>query len=177
METLDQSPGLPSWAADDPQLWHAIVTGDNEQVRDLGLAMARDDPLNAPALYERAAIGAGRLGDLAALDVVVAEFDALGRQGRTMAATRAFIAALCTGADPSAERAARSAVFRAAATAWRELECHFTVAMVQLEATRVLGPVTSEGREASAEARRIFDQLGAVPFLAQLDAFEAPIRA
>ncbi len=176
-EAFARRPEPTSWAAADLRLWHAIATGDDKRARDLAMEMARSDPLNAPALYERAAIGASRLGDLAALDVIVTEFQALGRQGRTMAATGAFIAALCTGADPSAEPEARTAVFRAAATAWRELDCDFTVAMLQLEATRVLGPATREGREAAAEARRTFDRLGAVPFLARLDALEELVRA
>jgi tetratricopeptide (TPR) repeat protein len=175
----DQATGGPgteffTW---DPEQWHTIATGESEEARDRGIAAARADPLNAPAMYERAAIGAARLGDVATLDVILAEFDALGRQGRALAATRAFLAALRAGAAPATSRAARIAAFRSAAAAQRDLACEFNVALVQLEAARALDVATPEGREAAVEARRIFERLGAVPFLGLLAALEGAVPA
>ena len=172
-EAFARRPEPTSWAAADLRLWHAIATGDDKRARDLAMEMARSDPLNATRAVRAGSHRASRLGDLAALDVIVTEFQALGRQGRTMAATGAFIAALCTGADPSAEPEARTAVFRAAATAWRELACDRPgVALAGRDPAP--GPGDRRGSRGGRRASSALERLEARALLAVLDRLEEP---
>ncbi len=158
-----------AWTTD-ADLWHATAAGDARRALSLGLDAARRDPLNAPVMYERAAIAAARLGDAATLETIATEYDTLGRQGRLIAAIRGFIIALKTGIDAPREEVV--AAFRGAASAYRDIGCTFWVGLAQLEAVRVLGAGTDEGRQAASEARAILGRLGAAPFQAQLDALE-----
>jgi tetratricopeptide (TPR) repeat protein len=64
-------------------------------------------------------------------------------------------------------------LFREALAQWRERGIRFELALAALSMVYALGGDGAEVREAAAEAREIFTQLGAAPFLALLDAAEA----
>jgi class 3 adenylate cyclase len=60
--------------------------------------------------------------------------------------------------------------YRAAMAGWREFELRFDLALCGLDAVLLLGPDEPEVRAMGDEARAIFVQLGATPFLERLDA-------
>jgi hypothetical protein len=64
-------------------------------------------------------------------------------------------------------------LFREALAIWRERGIRFELALAGLTMVHALGTNHPEVREAAAEAREIFTQLGATPLLALLDAAEA----
>jgi tetratricopeptide (TPR) repeat protein len=63
-------------------------------------------------------------------------------------------------------------LFREALAQWRERGIRFDLALAALTMVYALGTEHPEAREAAAEAREIFTQLGATPLLALLDAAE-----
>ena len=71
---------------DEMRTWAALVAGDGATMVRHALAMGRDDELNAPFAYLRAAIGAALVGDAASARAAADELRALGRWGRAVAA-------------------------------------------------------------------------------------------
>ena len=76
--------------------------------------------------------------------------------------TEAGLAALDGRVEESAE------AYRAAIESWRTLGCTLDLAMCELDLVLLLGPDDPDA-SAAKEARDIFTQLGARPFLARLD--------
>ena len=89
-----------------------------------------------------------------------------GFHGRWMAAARLTAEAGLAGLDGRVEEAAES--YREAIEAWRALECTLDLALCELDLVMLLGPDHPDAT-AAKEARDIFTQLGAKPFLERLD--------
>ncbi len=114
------------------------------------------------ALQSRSSIA---LRDAPALREALASAHLL--RGRWIAALRAEIEAGLCALEGRADDAAE--LYGVAIDAWRALNCNLDVAITELELVHLLGsdhPAAVAGKE----ARDIFTQLGAAPFLARLDA-------
>ena len=85
-ELADASAGAVASLDDDIRTWIALVAGDGPATVRHALAMARDDELNAPVAYFRAAVGAAISGDAASARVAADELRALDRWGRSVGA-------------------------------------------------------------------------------------------
>jgi class 3 adenylate cyclase/tetratricopeptide (TPR) repeat protein len=77
----------------------------------------------------------------------------------------------CAGMAALEDRRAEAiAGYLDAARAWRELELRWDLALSQLEFVTLVGAHDPDARAAADEARSIFEELGAKPFLERLDA-------
>jgi len=117
------------------------------------------------ALLARSSIA---LRDAAALRAALASAHLL--RGRWIGAVRAEIEAGLAALEGRSDDAAE--LYAVAIDAWRALNCNLDVAITELELVHLLGP-DHPAAVAGKEARDIFTQLGAVPFLARLDAAQA----
>jgi hypothetical protein len=93
-EVADAVAGTQVSLDDDMRTWAALVAGDGQAAVRHGLAMARDDELNAPMAFLRAAIGASLAGDAASARAAADELRAHGRWGRAVAACTASTEAI-----------------------------------------------------------------------------------
>ncbi len=155
----------------DPLIWRALAEGDLRTVVDIGLELARTDPLNAPSALDRVGRAAAWLGDAVVLRKAIEDLARVAREGRWFQALQPTLAANLTRLEQGPEAAAPE--FRAAAGLWREIGSDFDLAMCQLDAALALGLGSTDGRAAADEARTILDRLGATPFLTRLDDLEA----
>lgn len=151
----------------DYRLWEAYVSGDHETVLRVAPEAARADPLNAPALFERAIRAAVWLGDAQGASALLVELRSLGRRGELVDAVELGLAAAIDGLSGRIDEAARG--LRDAVARMRGLEAAFGEAQVALDAVRVLGADSRVGAEMAAVARPILERLGATPLLEQLD--------
>jgi class 3 adenylate cyclase/tetratricopeptide (TPR) repeat protein len=87
-------------------------------------------------------------------------------RGRWMAAARLTTEAGLAALDGRTTEA--TAAYRAAIEAWRALDCTLDLALCELDLALLLGPDTPAG-SAAKEARDIFTELGARPFLDRLN--------
>jgi class 3 adenylate cyclase/tetratricopeptide (TPR) repeat protein len=149
----------------------AGVAGDFRTAYDVAVACAESDALNEFYLRERAARAAAWLGEVALVATQVDGLRALGYRGR---ANRASLRTAEAGlAALEGRRDAAVATFREAAGRWRDMGCEGALAFALLDAVRLLGPGTSEGREAAVEVRPILERLGSRALLGILDGLEA----
>jgi class 3 adenylate cyclase/predicted ATPase len=113
----------------------------------------------------RAAIWAGNEEDAR---TSAERLDALPQSDATIQAhrswARAAVAALAGRRDDAISG------FRRALTSFRELGTDFELARVALDMVHLLGPDEPDAASAAAEARAIFERLGAQPYLDRLDA-------
>jgi hypothetical protein len=107
------------------------------------------------------------MGDVDAARVVVREFQELGRSAAfpvaELVATEASLLAL------EGRRAEAVEQYRDAFRRYRDLKLSFDGAVIGLDAAKALGVDTPEGASAAAEAREVFERLGAQPFLEIMD--------
>lgn len=93
-----------------------------------------------------------------------------GFRGRWMATCRLSLEAGLAALEGEADKAVTH--YRRAIEAWRALDCTLDLAMCELDLVSLLGPQHPESSVAK-EARDIFVQIGAVPFLERLKAVTA----
>jgi hypothetical protein len=95
-------------------------------------------------------------------------FEATGVHGPASLAWRVTIrAGLAALAGDIAEA---TALFRQAFTGWRELGLPWDVALTVIDMAELLGPGHPDVQGVAPEARAILEGLGAVPYLARLEA-------
>ena len=144
----------------------SLAAGDIEAARRQAAAAVSADPfgINSPhalALEARAALWLhDRDGAQETLSAMA------GFRGRWMAAARLTAEAGLAALDGRAEESAEA--YRGAIEAWRTLECTLDLAMCELDLVLLLGPDNPDA-SAAKEARDIFTQLGAKPFLERLN--------
>jgi len=144
----------------------SLAAGDLERARRQAADAVAADPLGINSTYALVFQARASLW----LHNAAAAREALsamkGFRGRWMAAARftteAGVAALEGRVDESAES------YRAAIEAWRALDCTLDLAMCELDLVLLPGPDTPDAA-AAKEARDIFTQMGATPFLERLN--------
>jgi len=151
----------------------AFLDGDYPTAHRIAVDQARIDVLNGPSCLERAGRAALWMGDLEAARAVVREFHALGRSAAFPAAELAAIEAGVLALEGRREDALDR--YRDVFRRYRDLRLTFDGAVVKLDAVRLLGIDTPEGASAAAEAREVFERLGARPYLECLDQLAAEI--
>jgi class 3 adenylate cyclase/tetratricopeptide (TPR) repeat protein len=151
----------------DVRMVETFLDGDHAATQRISIERARTDVLNAPSSYERAGRAALWMGDVDAARVVVREFQELGRSAAfpvaELVATEASLLAL------EGRRAEAVEQYRDAFRRYRDLKLSFDGAVIGLDAAKALGVDTPEGASAAAEAREVFERLGAQPFLEIMD--------
>ena len=144
----------------------SLAAGDLEAARrEAGDAVALEpagiNSRYALAIWARACIW---LRDTAGVREALLAMTAF--RGRWMTAERLTVEAGLAVLEGRAEEAAR--VYRDAIEAWRTLECTLDLALCELDLVQLLGPDHPEATVAK-EARDIFTELGAKPFLERLN--------
>jgi predicted ATPase/class 3 adenylate cyclase len=144
----------------------SLAAGDLERARQESAAAVSADPMgiNSPyvlAIQTRACLW---LGDVDGART--AQSAMTGFRGRWMAAERLTAEAGLAALEGRVEKAAKS--YREAIEAWRALECTLDLALCELDLVLLLGPDHPDAT-AAKEARDIFTQLGATPFLERLN--------
>jgi len=142
------------------------ASGDFEGAHDLAARAVKLDPMgiNSPvalALQARASIW---VRDIEGVQQALASSRLI--RGRWMAAARAEMDAALAALEGRADEAGD--LYTVAVDAWRTLNCNLDVAMTELELVHLLGSEHPSAVSAK-EARDIFTQLGALPFLARLN--------
>ena len=151
---------------DDRRCWAALAAGDGSNAIRFGLALARDDELNAPFGYLRAAIGAALIGDAAAARTASDEHAHLGRWGRWVDATAAATDAIALALEGRRDEALSSG--REAIAAFRSLGVRLDEALVELGLGVALRP-SPESDEFLGAARETFVAVGALGLVATVD--------
>jgi class 3 adenylate cyclase/tetratricopeptide (TPR) repeat protein len=148
--------------------WVALVEGH--------FADATREALTAGEHYAGNLVGllgvAGRAalwgGDVGAAASCIGRLTVLSRAAT---AVEIDVRTLRAGVDAAEGRRVESlAGYRAAMAGWREFGLRFDLALCGLDAVHLLGPDEPEVRAMGDEARAIFEDLGARPFLERLDA-------
>ena len=144
----------------------SLAAGDIETARHEASQAVYADPMgiNSPhalAIQARAALW---LGDAEGLRAAVEGMKAFS--GRWMAAERLTAESGLAALGGRVEQATEA--YREAIEAWRTLKCTLDLALCELDLVLVLGPNHRDATVAK-EARDIFTQLGAKPFLERLD--------
>jgi class 3 adenylate cyclase len=165
-EVADAIAGTQVSLHDDMRVWAALVAGDGATMVQRGLAMAREDELNAPFAYLRVAIGAALVGDAASARAAADELRAYGRWGRVVAATMASTEAIALILEGN--RDAGSAAGRDALERLRTEGIRFSEAIVTLGLGVALGD-EEPGPSYVQRARALLDDLGAKAVVAMID--------
>jgi hypothetical protein len=144
----------------------SLAAGDVEAAHQKAAEAVSVDPLGlnsstALAIQARAALW---LRDAEGARAGLAGMKAF--RGRWMAAERLTVEAGLAAIEGRVEEAAEA--YRQAIEAWRVLECTLDLALCELDLVLLLGPDHPDATVAK-EARDIFTQLGAKPFLKRLD--------
>ena len=144
----------------------ALHAGDFAVACDEALVAARDDALASIylALAMRPALWGG---DLARAREVARLLEADPRTGIAVTANRMAARAGIAALEGRREEAV--AGYRAALASYRDLEQDFDVARLGLDFVLLVGADHPATREAAAEARAIFERVGARPYLERLD--------
>jgi class 3 adenylate cyclase/tetratricopeptide (TPR) repeat protein len=151
---------------DDRRCWAALVAGDGSNAIRHGLAMARDDELNAPFTYLRAAIGAALIGDATTARTASDEHGNLGRWGRWVDATAAATDAIALALEGRRDEALSTG--REAIAAFRSQGILLDGALLELGLGVALRPSPASD-ELLATARETFAAIGALGFVATVD--------
>jgi len=151
---------------DDRRCWAALAAGDGPNTIRYGLVLARDDELNAPFGYLRAAIGAALIGDAATARTASDESGHLGRWGRWVDATAAATDAIALALEGRRDEALTTG--REALAAFRSQGVILDAALVELGLGVALRP-SSESDELLGRARETFAAIGALGFVAAVD--------
>ncbi len=144
----------------------SLATGDIEAARRESAEAASADPMgfNSPTALAIQARSALWLGDVERARAALAGMKTF--RGRWIAATRLTAEAGLAALEGRVEEAAEA--YREAIEDWRTLECTLDLALCELDLVLLLGPDHPDAT-AAKEAKDIFTQLGAKPFLEQLD--------
>ncbi|HEX2222107.1 MAG TPA: adenylate/guanylate cyclase domain-containing protein [Candidatus Limnocylindria bacterium] len=148
-------------------LFGAVLTAQGDLAEALRLTASSYRRMSTPDAG--AARMAGRLACW--LGDVVAAHEALDhlrvKRGRTIAASQRELEAGIAALEGRRDEAL--AGFADAIRRWRDLGARFELALCDLNLVTTLGAGTPESRRAADEAREIFSELGAEPFLRMLD--------
>jgi class 3 adenylate cyclase/tetratricopeptide (TPR) repeat protein len=144
----------------------SLGTDDIEAARQESAEAVSADPtgINSPralAIQARACLW---LRDAEGARTALAEMKAF--RGRRVAAARLTVEAGLAALEGRVEESADA--YREAIEAWRALECTLDLALCELDLVLLLGPAHPDAT-AAKEARDIFTQLGAKPFLERLN--------
>jgi class 3 adenylate cyclase/tetratricopeptide (TPR) repeat protein len=152
----------------DLEMIEAQLNGDHETAYRVAVEQAQLDDLNAPSCYERAGRAAVWLGDPERAWQVHRAFADLGRVAPFPAAQLLAIEAGALALEGRRDEAVER--YQEAARRYREMRLAFDGAVIRLDAARVLGIGTPEGRAAADEARSVFERLAARRLIEQVDA-------
>ena len=155
----------------DAAMIEAQFTGDYATAYRVAMENAAVDNLNAPSMYQRATRAALWMGNLDLARESQAAFRAVGRTAALPAAQ--LIAGDAGVLAAEGRRAEALEGYRNAFQRYRDLRASFDGALVQLDAARLLGIGTPEGAAAAADARAVFERIGARPWLDVLAQFTA----
>ena len=144
----------------------SLATGDIDAARRAAAEAVSVDPvgINSPralAIQARAALW---LHDIDGARAALAGMKAF--RGRWMTAARIATEAGLAALEGRVEQASQA--YREAIEAWRTLECPLDLALCELDLELLVGPDHLDATVAK-EAREIFTELGAKPFLERLD--------
>jgi hypothetical protein len=166
-ELIDQVGPAPAALVETMNGYVATARGDAAAAYRAWMKVADESPLNEPQALMFAGRAAVQAKEVAAAQGTLDRLDRVGTHGALLDADRhailAGIAAL-DGRRPEAVGEYRDALRR-----YRELGLDFDVAMTGMDFVTLL-PDEPEARETADEARRLFERLGARPFLARLEA-------
>jgi class 3 adenylate cyclase/tetratricopeptide (TPR) repeat protein len=144
----------------------SLAAGDLETARREAATAVSADPLGINSPYALAFQARASLWLRSAAEAREALSAMKGFRGRWMAATRLTTEAGLAALEGQVEESAES--YREAIEAWRTLDCTLDLAMCELDLVLLLGP-DSPVSSAAKEARDIFTQIGATPFLERLN--------
>jgi hypothetical protein len=162
--------GMNASVPDDVDTWRALVAGDGRAAIRHGLEFARDDELNASLAYLRAAVGAAMVGDASAARTAADESRAGMRWGRVAEAIQAGTEAIALALEGSRERADEAA--RASLEGLRAGGIRLIEGLVLYGLGLALLP-QQPGPAYVAQARRLFDEIGAAGLVASVDRLAA----
>jgi class 3 adenylate cyclase/tetratricopeptide (TPR) repeat protein len=148
------------------------ASGDFESARDVAAQAVAMDPvgINSAVSVLQHARASLWIHDVEGLQRALESSYAV--RGRWMAAARAEMVAALAALEGRVDEAGE--LYAVAIDAWRALNCTLDVAITELELVHLLGSEHPDAVSAK-EARDIFTQIDAVPFLARLDA-DAPLE-
>jgi hypothetical protein len=151
--------------------WEAAATGRLDEARAEAEAAARITPYFVPISLPLAARAALWAGDAAAAGAVIARLDASVVRGQAIGLDRVTLRAGLAALE--GRRAEAIAGYREALRGWHEMGLAFDEAVAGLDMATLLDPTEREMAEAPAAvvaARETLARLGALPFLARLEA-------
>jgi hypothetical protein len=148
------------------------ASGDFEGARDFAAQAVAMDPVGINSAVSVLEQGRASLWirDVEGLRQALVSSHAL--RGRWMASARAEMEAALAALEGRPEEAAD--LYAVAIDAWRALNCTLDVAITEMELVHLLGSEHPDSVSAK-EARDIFTQIGAIPYLARLD-IDAPLE-
>jgi len=144
----------------------SLAAGDLQQANREAADAVSGDPLgiNSPTASSIEARACLWLRDVEGARKILSAMTGFG--GRWMAAERLTLKAGLAALEGHLEEAAEA--YRQAIEAWRSLDCTLDLALCELDLVLLLGPDHPDAA-AAKEARDIFTQLGAKPFLERLN--------
>ncbi|MFN8623050.1 MAG: hypothetical protein U0869_20120 [Chloroflexota bacterium] len=148
--------------------WVGLIEGRPAEARAAWRrsATAQAGP-NFAGGFGLAARGALWAGDADGVRVSLAELDTVAAHGPALEADRAWMGAAVAAA--AGRRAEAVAGFRLARTAFADLGIRLDLGLAGIDVLAALGPDDPDAQEMAAESRRILVDLGALPFIAELD--------
>ncbi|MDP9224556.1 MAG: hypothetical protein M3P18_12015, partial [Actinomycetota bacterium] len=158
----------PSWHADffQAQSFLALAQGRTEEAYNDALSASDADP----RFTADAALPGVLLGRKDQMEAVVDRIDRAQVHNVLTGCARRMLVAGLAAVDGRTEHAA--VLFGEAVTGWRELGNVVQLTLCELAFVRLIGSQDPDASAAATEARETLTRLGAVPFLAQLDAAE-----
>jgi hypothetical protein len=146
----------------------AFAAGRLTESRELWRRYASVSPLNAPVALAKAGRAALWAGDGAGIRADLEALVGTGARGRWPKASRLTLeAGLAALAGQQAEARTR---YRDAQRAWREIGFAWDEALTCLDLVIALGPADPDAPASAEQARQVFRDLGARPFLERLEA-------
>jgi tetratricopeptide (TPR) repeat protein len=162
----DESGPAVQAITDSMEGWMATARGDAAASYRAWLRVADESPLNEPSAILLAGRAALEAGEPAAARATLDRLDRVGTHGAMLDADRRTILGGLAAAEGRPTEAL--AEYRDALRRWRELGLDFDLARSGLEFVTSL-PDEPEAHEAAEESRRIFERLGARPFVERVD--------
>jgi class 3 adenylate cyclase/tetratricopeptide (TPR) repeat protein len=150
----------------DTEAWLALADGRLDDAFDK--AMEAADSLAAAARYGVAGRAAVWLGDRSRVELVLAKLTQGGFYGPMAKSHRRSLEGARAALEGDREEA--STRYQEAIRGWRELGLPLDEGLTGLDLVTLAGPEDPTARASAAEARTVFERLGARPFLARLDA-------
>ena len=173
-EVADAVAGTQVSLDDDTRAWAALVAGDGPTMVRHALSMGREDELNAPQAFIRAAVGAALAGDPTSARAAADELRAHGRWGRAVAASTASSEAIALVLEGN--RDAGLTLGRDALEQLRSEGIRLDEGLVLLALGVALGD-EEPGPTFVQRARVLFDDIGATAVVAMIDTQGAASRS